>query len=140
MMIIPNKVIEDLYIIFRKLSEQEQYFVGDILENPPIEYPIIFKDNGKPVAYIYLSDQEFPFLYDNDDCGNIHIAIIPEYRNKGLTRKLIDALLKSTKLKHIIWTANTKNKISKSIGEKFELIFQETSFDGKDTYNYYKVK
>lgn len=98
------------------------------------EFFLIAEFKGKVVGYISA-------VLENNRCHIYSIAVLPDFRNKGIASKLLMELLKKLKesnIKKVYLEVKTNNIIAIKLYEKFNFKIKEVKrkyySDGSDAY------
>lgn len=125
-----NVSYEDAEKLYNKLSKKEQKFVaprGEYIESPKLTFRLGEYDKDDLMAFIDI------YEFKKGE-GFIIIAVNPDYRGKGLAKKLLSKAIKEAKekgLKKLIYKVDNVNKSSISFIENFGEGFKEVE-ENKD--------
>ena len=118
--------------IYNKLPKEQQLYVapsGKFVDSPRLlDRYILEKQKGFIEAYKTSNPSE----------AFVTLAVSPEFRGKGLGKKLINESLlrlKDKGIKNIIYKVDNKNKASKALAEYFNSNPEEVT----DKYSLYKI-
>lgn len=127
-----SKGYKEVLNIYNKLPKVQQLFVapsGNFVDSPRLlDRYILEKQKGFIEAY----------KTDNPDEAFVTLAVDPEFRGKGLGKKLINeslSRLKDKGIKNVIYKVDNKNKASKALAEYFNSNPEEIT----DEYSLYKI-
>lgn len=111
----------DVKSIADKLNKKDLYYIcnGEFKDSPYIVYRDIYYDNNKPIGFIDVYS-----LDEKNMC--IVLAVLEEYRGKGIAKKLVSKMERNINvksIKYIIWKADKDNiasqKLALKMGYKF---------------------
>ena len=103
----------------------EEYITNEF-NNNPFAKVLIYKENSKIVGYLYYSN-----IYDRIELNQI--AVLKNYRNKGIASKLIEELLKEEK--NISLEVKKTNTIAINLYKKYgfkQVALRTKYYDGID--------
>ena len=89
----------------------------------PRQKLMVAEDNGKIIGYINATIKQRPKIYEVAEVGFISdIYVAPEYRRQGVSKLLLDPILKwlkSKKLKYVNLFAVTENEVALKVWKKY---------------------
>jgi len=137
-----SRVLTESYNI-RDLAEGADVFKGEIKK---FYNYIVADDNGKIAGIVTWVAHG---LWKHQLCELDRIAVLPEYRGKGVARKLFDALIKdakayykknNSKLRKLYLLTHADNKRAhkfyEKLGFRHETTLREHYYKGRDEFVY----
>lgn len=118
--------------IYNKLPKEQQLYVapsGTFVDSPKLlDRYVLEKQKGFIESYSTQNPEE----------AFITLAVDPEFRGKGLGKRLVNESLNRLKnkgIKNILYKVDNENKASKALAEYFTSVPSEVT----DTYSLYKI-
>ena len=123
--------LEDANQICKSLSSMEKEYVYGLFP-ANLVYLKVSYINKKPVGFIAMKEDS-----TNKDCYCI-IAVIPEYRKKGIADNLVKQAIvwfKESEFDFLFWPCNVKNFASKNLAKKnnFKFVWKKDN-NSTDVY------
>ena len=85
---------------------------------------MVAEDNGRIIGYINATTKQRPKIYEVTEVGFISdIYVLPEYRRQGVSKLLLDPILKwlkSKKLKYVNLFAVSENEVALKVWRKYK--------------------
>ena len=122
--------LKDANQICELLSPIEKEYV-DCLSPTNLVFLKVYYINNEPVGFIAIKEDNYK------DCYCI-IAVIPEYRKRGIADKLVKKAIvwfEKSKFEFLFWSCNEKNIASKNLAKK-----NNFKFVWKKDNNIYLIK
>ena len=133
----------DMKEIFNSLSIKERSYITwqeELIDNPQdYLFQKILYINKIPIGFICV------FSYDlkSKTTATINIAIKPEYRKKGLAKRLLNYAIKELLLigfSRLIYTVDKDNLISQQLAESLNFYLLNTKKNPNEVFYYYSLK
>ena len=124
---------EDALKLFEKLDEKEQFFVsprGSYIDSPKIVFRLGEWDEEKLMGFIDV------YCFDEKEKeGFIILAVDPEYRGRGVAKKLISKAIKESRkmgFNSLVYEVDKINKSSINLIKKFSEKFEKEPSEKDD--------
>ena len=118
---VSNKEWKELNIVYDSLSDEEKEYLGNRFVNSPrTAFSKVYKENGKPVAFIQA--------YGDEDYVLIGLAVSPSARGKGYAVKALNDLIdfaKTNGIRKLVYNVRKDNKASIKLAEKVGFEFDK---------------